>query len=385
MSQGACNRVMLISHGATFGGGGEIAFDELVQSLRTHAPSVSLLAVSPKKGVIADRARSNGAEVAFIAQPRWADFGKCGTRYWARSLLLGAVTLVQTVRLIRSWRPDLIITNTLTIPVGPIAAKFCRVRHIWMVDEFGKRDHDLTFLLGYPRTVAAIGRLSDSVLCCSRAVRDELAEHGIPEAKLAVAYGAVNTPAPGTRVEHRRSKEPLLALLVGRIAEAKGQLLAVRAVGAAVRAGADVQLRLVGAPYDPAYVAQVKAVIEEEELAGRVEMTGAKRDPFPAYRDADVFLMCSKDEAFGRVTVEAMKFALPVIGVNSGGTRELIEDGNTGFLIEPGDVTSMGHKLVAFWADEAGRATMGRRAQETALRRFTAANWVDQIFGASFT
>ena len=96
MSQGACNRVMLISHGATFGGGGEIAFDELVQSLRTHAPSVSLLAVSPKKGVIADRARSNGAEVAFIAQPRWADFGKCGTRYWARSLLLGAVTLVQT-------------------------------------------------------------------------------------------------------------------------------------------------------------------------------------------------------------------------------------------------------------------------------------------------
>jgi hypothetical protein len=45
----------------------------------------------------------------------------------------------------------------------------------------------------------------------------------------------------------------------------------------------------------------------------------------------------------------------------------------------------MGNKLVAFWADEAGRATMGRRAQEIAQRRFTAANWVDQIFGASFT
>jgi glycosyltransferase involved in cell wall biosynthesis len=370
---------MLVSHGATFGGGGELAFDELVRGLREHAPSVALLVVSPAEGVIAERARSYGADVAIIAQPRWADFGNCNTRYWIQNLLVGSVTLLQTVRLIRTWRPDVVITNTLTIPVPAIAAKLCRVRHIWMVNEFGNRDHDLAFLLGYRRTVAAIGRLSDVVACCSGAVREELAEQGISKSKLVVAYGAVNTPEAGTSVGHRRSKEQLVALMVGRIAEPKGQLLAVRAVGVAVRAGADVKLRLVGDHYDPQYVAKVEEAIREEELVDRVELNGALQDPFPAYRHADVFLMCSRNEAFGRVTVEAMKFGLPVIGINSGGTRELIDNGKTGFLVESGDIAGMAEKLVSFWADEECRATMGSCAQGAAVRVFTAAGWVHQV------
>ena len=49
------------------------------------------------------------------------------------------------------------------------------------------------------------------------------------------------------------------------------------------------------------------------------------------YRKLDVLLMCSRAEAFGRVTIEAMLRKVPVIGFDSGGTSELIEDGVTGF------------------------------------------------------
>ena len=52
------------------------------------------------------------------------------------------------------------------------------------------------------------------------------------------------------------------------------------------------------------------------------------------YLKADALLMCSKHEAMGRVTAEAMALGLPVIGRNSGGTAELIQHKKTGLLYE---------------------------------------------------
>jgi glycosyltransferase involved in cell wall biosynthesis len=144
-------------------------------------------------------------------------------------------------------------------------------------------------------------------------------------------------------------------------------------------------LRLVGAPYEREYVDRVHAAVDEAALGDRVTFEGALDDPFPAYRGADVVLMCSKDEAFGRVTVEAMKLGLPVIGVDSGGTKELIEDGVTGFLTPPGDAAAMGRAHVDLWTDEEKRGQMGRRARKSAMSRFTAAGWVEQILALAMT
>jgi glycosyltransferase involved in cell wall biosynthesis len=371
-------RLMLVSHGENLGGGGEALFDDLVRGLHVHLPAHPVMVVTPGEGEIAERARHNQANVRVIAQPRWADFRPTGVAYWANSLLLGAVTMWQSLGLIRAWKPDVVMSNTLTIPVAALAAKVCRVRHVWIVNELGRRDHDLSFVLGYRRTINLIGRLSDKVVCCSQAVSDELRVNGIPEAKLSVAHCGVDAPTDQA-VNHRRPGGPLEALVVGRIAEPKGQLLAVQAVAAAVRAGADVRLRLVGSLHDPRYVAQVLALADETRLADRIELAGPAADPFPAYRRAHVFLMCSRDEAFGRVTVEAMKLGLPVVGVDTGGTTELVEDGRTGYLVPLGEAATMGEKLVALWADEDLRRRLAQQAQETASTRFAVARWVEQV------
>ena len=376
-------RAMLISHGASLDGGAEFALDELVEGLRRHAPWVSLLVMVPSEGVIAKRARLRGVKVAVVAQPRWADFGDLTRKHWIKNFLLGIVALVKTVRVVRSWKPDVIITNTLTIPVGSLAAKLCRIRHLWMVHEFGRRGLNLSFALGYERTIATIGRLSTLVLCCSQAVRDELRQYRIPEGKLVIVYGAVSTPTEPT-AGPRGTDAALEALVVGRITAQKGQLLAVQALAAAVRAGANVRLRLVGALDDREYVTRVKALLDKEKLADRVDFTGETDDPFTAYRSAHVLLMCAEDEAFGRVTVEAMKLGLPVIGVNSGGTRELIEENRTGFLVPAGDSDAMGEKLVALWSNEHERASLGRCGREVAVRRFTVSGWVDAILSYAF-
>jgi glycosyltransferase involved in cell wall biosynthesis len=71
-------------------------------------------------------------------------------------------------------------------------------------------------------------------------------------------------------------------------------------------------------------------------VADLVEFWGYVPDPERAFLAADVALMCSRSEAMGRVTAEAMSCYRPVIGYAAGGTPELIADGTTGRLYHGG-------------------------------------------------
>jgi glycosyltransferase involved in cell wall biosynthesis len=269
-------------------------------------------------------------------------------------------------RLIKRWRPDVVLTNTMTIPAFAVAAKTLKVPHVWMIHEFGKRDHDLSFVLGYRRTIRLIGRLSAQVICCSNAVRDELALSGISRTKMITVYCATDTATVCESPMERKSYERLRTIVVGRIAPSKGQLLALQGISEAREMGADVTIDFVGSEFDSEYVAMIRSL----HMDG-VRFIGYLDDPTPYYCHADVALMCSSDEAFGRVTVEAMKLGLPVIGIDSGGTNEIIVDGRSGYLIPPNDPSALAGKLRRFWADEEMRSELGRQAQADALKRFS--------------
>ena len=90
-------------------------------------------------------------------------------------------------------------------------------------------------------------------------------------------------------------------------------------------------------------------------------------------------LMCSRSEAFGRVTVEAMKFGLPVIGANSGGTRELIRDGWNGLLYPPGDPAALAERIDRLYGDQALRARLGGNGRAWAQRTFSIARHTEGV------
>ena len=82
------------------------------------------------------------------------------------------------------------------------------------------------------------------------------------------------------------------------------------------------------------YLNQLQALVSELDLQDWVSFPGFVPDPFPLYYQCDCALVCSENEAFSRVALEAMSTALPVIGRNSGGTPEIIVHGKTGFLYD---------------------------------------------------
>ncbi len=85
---------------------------------------------------------------------------------------------------------------------------------------------------------------------------------------------------------------------------------------------------------------------------------------------ADVLLLPSEQESFGLAALEAMACEVPVIASRVGGVPEVVNDGETGFLSEVGDIDKMAEDAARLLADADLRRNMGRRARELALARY---------------
>jgi len=92
---------------------------------------------------------------------------------------------------------------------------------------------------------------------------------------------------------------------------------------------------------------------------------------------ADLLLLPSESESFGLAALEAMACGVPPIVSNSGGLPEVVDDGETGFMLPIGDVEGMAGKALYLLRNEDNRRAMGERARGTALKRFNITMMLD--------
>ncbi len=125
--------------------------------------------------------------------------------------------------------------------------------------------------------------------------------------------------------------------LIGRFDPQKGQLLLLEATELAKNK--DFHVVLLGEPTvneGNDYFEAMKAKIDSEGLNGRVSIRPFMQDVSPFFRAVDWFVMATKAETFGMVTVESLACGTPVLGSNAGGTPEILTGGETkgGVLFE---------------------------------------------------
>ena len=90
------------------------------------------------------------------------------------------------------------------------------------------------------------------------------------------------------------------------------------------------------------------------------------------YQGADLLAFPSVwHEPFGIPIVEAMACGLPVVATRGGGVPEIIEDGETGILVERGDAAALAQGIIRLLGDDALRARMGRAGRRRAVERFS--------------
>lgn len=175
---------------------------------------------------------------------------------------------------------------------------------------------------------------------------------------------------------------PIRLALLGRIAEWKGQALAIEAVANLVASGRDVTLEIVGEVQfsgDEAYARQIERRAIELGVADRVRFVGHRDDPFEEMRAAHVVLHTSvRPEPFGQVIVEAMSCGRPVVAADTAGAVAELEPGVDCLVYPMGDVAVLSSELAKLVDDPKLRRNIGRAAMIRA-RRFSSEIIVPEI------
>ena len=136
---------------------------------------------------------------------------------------------------------------------------------------------------------------------------------------------------------------PLVGI-IGRIAEKKGQHIIIQAVLELQKKGIAIEALIFGSPTvnDPscmAYDKKLKQMVSDNGLTDIIHFREFTRDVALFYNAVDIFTIATESETYGMVTIEAMLSKLPVIGTNAGGTPEILQNGEYGFLFEYNNVS----------------------------------------------
>lgn len=176
-------------------------------------------------------------------------------------------------------------------------------------------------------------------------------------------------PIREEEIERRAHQNPFRIIFLGNVIERKGLHILLKAVSIQPSA---FQVDVVGSlSAEPEYARRMQKVIEQNHLSSCVFLHGslAKKSLIEKLRQAHVLVVPSSYEGYGIVYMEGMAFGLPGIGTSAGAAGEIIEDGQTGYLIEPNDSVSLFAKLRSFAEDRGLLIHLSINARQRYLRQ----------------
>jgi glycosyltransferase involved in cell wall biosynthesis len=255
-------------------------------------------------------------------------------------------------KIIKSIQPDVVMTNTIVSPWAAIAAYFAGVPHVWFVREYGDLDHKLVFEQGRDKTYQDVDTLSELVVANSETLADHLKKY-IDNNKIKVVYTPFDVEKLNKEaVQHGNNpfkySDSIKLVITGRIAPSKGQDEAAKAVGKLNNLGYKIELCIIGTSSTTEDEKSLKETIDKYEISDKVHLIGYQSNPLSIVKYADVGIMSSQQEAFGRVTFEYMAIGKPVIGSNSGASPEIIDDGVNGYLYKKDSADDLVEKLLKY-------------------------------------
>lgn len=295
---------------------------------------------------LVERLEASGVAVDVVAPGVYRDFGlaygsgivrNVRRRPWRAPLLV--VSMVRALR--RAARgADLVHAHWLA---GGAVAALARTRFVLTLHGSGTagRLSDLELARRAPRLVRAVLRRAEVVICVSEALGAMAREHGARDVR--VIPNGVHLPG---RVAEEAAQAHVL--FAGRLSPEKG-------IADLVEATRDLPLVVAGDGPLRALVPDALGFVAHDEL-GRL------------YDEAAVVVLPSLREGLPLAVVEAMAHGRPVVATRVGGIPDLVEDGVTGFLVEPGDRDGLRAALERLLADPQLRRRMGTEARRRVRR-----------------
>lgn len=356
-------RVVYLDHCAQLSGA-ELALLRTLPALSR----VDAHVVLGEDGPLSRKLRESGVSTEVFRMPRAARrLKKAQAKPAAFPASAGFGTLWYVLRLarrLRQLKPDLVHTNSLKAAIyGGLASRLAGIPCVWHIRDRITPDHLPNPAISLIRWLAP--RLPSSVIANSNStlITLELPQSVGSVIPSPIIFDPVQLASAPCRIEH--GDLSFVVGMVGRIAPWKGQHVFIDAFSQAFPSG-NATAVVVGAPLfgEDQYAEQVRARAAGLGLNGRVQFVGFQDDVVGQLSRLDVLVHASiLPEPFGQVVIEGMAAGLPVIATGAGGPAEIIEDGVTGMLYEPGNADALAQSLRQLAADPALRKRLGEAAR----------------------
>lgn len=275
---------------------------------------------------------------------------------------------------VRRIAPDVVHTHMVHADVyGSLAAHLARRPFV------STRHNDDRYLLGPFRHVdRAFMHGVARIVAISDAVKRFHIEAGLPADKLVtIHYGLDEPPRSPSEVTPAELSIPdnaPLLLAVGRLIEQKDHATLLRAFARIRETNPDAHLGILGwGRLEP----DLHRLSAELGLTGSVHIPG-RVEPRDWLARADVFVHTSRWEGFGIVLLEAMLAGLPVVATRVSAVPEIVLDGETGLLTEPGDAAGIAAAVRALFDAPDRRRAFGEAGRARATQEFSVSRMAER-------
>jgi len=230
------------------------------------------------------------------------------------------------------FKPSIIYSNSSITPIGIYLSILLRKPHIWHIRELGKLDYNLEYDFGR-KYFYYFMRKSDAIISISQFVKESLFKGDWKNISIInnAVYSEDDVDSLNANVEIRKDNV-FTFLIMSIVHPSKGIHDAIEAIGKIKKDINYVKLIICGGDEDKQYRKYLNSLVIKLDLVEQVLFRGFIDKPIEMFKAADAILVCSRNEAWGRVAAEAMISEKPVIGYNNGGTKEIIADRQTGLL-----------------------------------------------------
>lgn len=325
-------QILFVSPSGTFDNGAEISIYHLMKLLKNNGHAVYNAApasFSHLEKSYAEHFEKIGVPVTFVPRNKW---------WWEEAPGLQSGTAgeradsyrenIQVLRqLIQEKNIQLVVTNTVNMFQGAVAAACEEISHFWLIHEFPENEFAY-----YLEKLDFVAENSDELF----AVRGEL------QKKLTTLLPSDKTvrgfvPFTEVTTQPLKSGDHQRIVSIGRLTERKNQLELLQAYRQLKEPRPE--LLLIGA-WDEDYKRKVDHLIKEYDLS-TVTFTGKKADPWAEVTDRDLCVLPSAMETFGLVYAEALLKGVPVILSDNPGHRSAFDYFGGGQLYASGDVNAL--------------------------------------------
>ena len=217
----------------------------------------------------------------------------------------------------RIIKPDIIHSNVSVIDIGYLVARCLRIPHIWHVREYGLADFNIHVFPSYSVFKKRLNNTINHCICITNGIKEY---HHLNDLNSTVVYDGVMSEH---EIRYTPNKKNYY-LFAGRLEKTKGVELCIDAFKNYIDTScADTELWIAGAPIQQDYLDYLSKL----SLGYPIRFLGARKDIFELMYEAKALIVSSENEGFGFITAEAMFNGCLVLGRNTAGTKEQMDNG----------------------------------------------------------